>query len=86
MNPRPRSPQEQHLLDQYSYCQLGMTLQRFYAKWQVSQEDMAAICSRSVSTVRDWFRKGRSYRRPTPVDLFSKTCYRMRNQAIALAR
>ncbi len=29
---------------------------------------MATICSRSVSTVRGWFRKGRSYRRPTPVE------------------
>jgi hypothetical protein len=69
MNPRPLSPREQRLIERYSYCQLGMTPQRFYAKWQVSQEDMAAICSRSVSTVRGWFRKGRSYRRPTPVDL-----------------
>jgi hypothetical protein len=46
-----------------------MTPQTFYAKWQVSQEEMATICSRSVSTVRRWFHKGRSYRRPTIVDL-----------------
>jgi hypothetical protein len=69
MSPRPLSPREQNLVERYSYCQLGMTPQRFYAKWQVSQEEMAAICSRSVSTVRRWFRKGRSYRRPTEVDL-----------------
>ncbi len=69
MSPRPLSPREQNLIEQYSYCQLGMTPQRFYAKWQVSQEEMAAICARSVSTVRRWFRKGRSYRRPTEVDL-----------------
>ncbi|MEO1294800.1 MAG: helix-turn-helix domain-containing protein [Cyanobacteria bacterium J06636_16] len=68
-NPRPLTPHEQHLLDWYSYCRLGMTPQTFYAKWQVSQEEMAAICSRSISTVRCWFRKGRSYRRPTAVDL-----------------
>ncbi|MEO0983982.1 MAG: helix-turn-helix domain-containing protein [Cyanobacteria bacterium J06639_14] len=67
--PRPLTPREQHLLDRYSQCQLGMTPQTFYAKWQVSQEEMAAICSRSVSTVRRWFHKGRSYRRPTMVDL-----------------
>ena len=67
--PRPLTPREQHLLDRYSQCQLGMTPQTFYAKWQVSQEDMATICSRSVSTVRRWFHKGRSYRRPTIVDL-----------------
>jgi len=69
MTPRPLSPYEQHLIERYSYCQLGMTPQSFYAKWQVSQEDIAAICSRSVSTVQRWFRKGRSYRRPTAVDL-----------------
>jgi hypothetical protein len=46
-----------------------MTPQRFYSKWNVSQEAIAAICSRSTSTVRCWFRKGRSYRRPTPTDL-----------------
>ncbi|MGF1523247.1 MAG: hypothetical protein ACFBSF_13105 [Leptolyngbyaceae cyanobacterium] len=67
--PRPLTPREQHLLDRYSQCQLGMTPQTFYAKWQVSQEDMATICSRSVSTVRRWFHKGQSYRRPTIVDL-----------------
>lgn len=69
MTPRPLTPHEQHLIERYSYCQLGMTPQTFYAKWQVSQEDIAAICSRSVSTVHRWFRKGRSYRRPTAVDL-----------------
>lgn len=68
-NPRPLTPHEQNLLDRYSHCQLGMTPQTFYAKWQVSQEEMATICSRSVSTVRRWFHKGRSYRRPTIVDL-----------------
>lgn len=69
MNPRPLTPHEELLIDKYSYCQLGMTPQAFYAKWQVSQELMAAICDRSVSTVRRWFHKGRSYRRPSPVDL-----------------
>jgi hypothetical protein len=69
MNPRPLTQREQELIERYSYCQLGMTPQRFYAKWQVSQEVMAAICSRSVSTVRGWFRRGRSYRRPTVTDL-----------------
>lgn len=69
MSPRPLTQRERVLISRYSYCQLGMTPQSFYAKWQVSQEEMAAICSRSVSTVRRWFRKGRSYRRPTAVDL-----------------
>lgn len=61
--------EEQWLVDRYIYYQLGMTPQAFYAKWQVSQEEMAAICDRSVSTVRRWFHKGRSYRRPSPIDL-----------------
>lgn len=69
MNPRPLTQREQNLVELYSYCQLGMTPQQFYAKWQVSQEAMASICSRSVSTVRRWFHRGRSYRRPTAVDL-----------------
>ncbi|MBD2069802.1 helix-turn-helix domain-containing protein [Leptolyngbya sp. FACHB-671] len=69
MNPRSLSQREQHLIELYSYCQLGMTPQQFYAKWNVSQEAIASICSRSLSTVRCWFRKGRSYRRPTPTDL-----------------
>jgi hypothetical protein len=69
MNPRPLTPREQDLIERYSYCQLGMTPQRFYAKWQVCQEVIAAICSRSVSTVHGWFRRGRSYRRPTATDL-----------------
>ena len=69
MNPRPLTDREHHLIDRYSYCQLGMTPQTFYAKWHVSQEAIAAICSRSTSTVRCWFRRGRSYRRPTAIDL-----------------
>lgn len=69
MKPRPLNAYDHHLIDWYSYCQLSMTPQAFYAKWQVSQEDMAAICSRSVSTVRRWFLKGRSYRRPSAIDL-----------------
>ncbi|MEM9219162.1 MAG: helix-turn-helix domain-containing protein [Cyanobacteria bacterium P01_F01_bin.150] len=69
MNPRPLNARNQRLLDWYSYCQLSMTPQSFYAKWQVSQEDIAAICSRSVSTVRRWFGQGESYRRPSAIDL-----------------
>ncbi len=69
MTPRPLTSREQGLIDRYSYCQLGMTPQQFYAKWNVSQEAIAAICSRSISTVRGWFRRGRSYRRSTAIDL-----------------
>jgi len=69
MNPRPLKRREHALIARYSDCQLGMTPQRFYAKWEVSQESIAIICSRSMSTVRRWFKRGKSYRRPTPTDL-----------------
>lgn len=69
MTPRPLTPREHQLIERYCYCQLGMTPQQFYGKWHVSQDAIAAICSRSLSTVRGWFRRGRSYRRPTAIDL-----------------
>ncbi|MEQ9550187.1 MAG: helix-turn-helix domain-containing protein [Coleofasciculus sp. G3-WIS-01] len=69
MTPRPITERQQALIDLYGYCQLGMTPQQFYAKWQVNHETMAFICSRSMSTVDSWFRRGRHYRRPQPRDL-----------------
>jgi len=69
MTPRPITSRERHLIHRYSYCQLGMTPQAFYAKWNVSQEAIAIICSRSVSTAQRWFRRGYHYRRPTAMDL-----------------
>jgi hypothetical protein len=69
MKPRPLTEREQTLIDLYGYCQLGMTPQQFYAKWQVNQEAIAFICSRSMSTVRCWFRRGTKYRRPQPSDM-----------------
>lgn len=69
MNPRPLGEREQNLLLLYTHCQLEMTPQRFYSKWQVSQEEIASICSRSISTVRNWFRSGQNYRAPLPIDL-----------------
>jgi len=69
MNPRPLTEREQNLIDLYGYCSLGMTPQQFYAKWQVNQEAIAFICARSMSTVRCWFKRGKSYRRPMLSDL-----------------
>lgn len=66
---RPLTQRERDLIQFYSNCQLGMTPQRFYAKWPVTQEILAAVCSRSISTVQCWFSRGRSYRRPQPADL-----------------
>jgi len=69
MKPRPLTEREQNLINYYGYCQLRMTPQQCYAKWQVNYELLAFICSRSVSTVRGWFTRGRNYRRPQPSDL-----------------
>ncbi|MBD2517932.1 helix-turn-helix domain-containing protein [Nostoc sp. FACHB-973] len=68
-NPRPLEAREQNLIDFYSHCQLGMTPKNFYAKWDVNHEAIARICSRSLSTVRRWFCKGRNYCSPMPCDL-----------------
>ncbi len=69
MNPRPLTPREQDLIQFYTNCQLGITPKYFYSKWQVNYEEIAQICSRSLSTVRCWFLKGSLYRRPLPTDL-----------------
>jgi hypothetical protein len=45
MKPRPLTERDQTLIDLYGYCQLGMTPQQFYAKWQVNHEVIAFICS-----------------------------------------
>ena len=66
---RTLTKREQEIIKLYSYCQLGMTPQRFYAKWAVNQDRIAMICSRSISTVRRWFSRGRNYRRPMSNDL-----------------
>ncbi len=69
MNPRPLTQREQRLIEVYGYCQLGITPQQFYSKWNVNQEVIAFICSRSMSTVRGWFRRGGNYRRPRATDM-----------------
>ncbi|NEP01356.1 MAG: helix-turn-helix domain-containing protein [Symploca sp. SIO2E9] len=67
--PRPLSERELYLIELYSNCQLGMTPQQFYAKWDVTHEIIAWICSRSLSTVRFWFVMGKNHRPPQPHDL-----------------
>ncbi len=68
-SPHPITERENNLIQLYSYCSLGMTPQRFYAKWDVDQDDIALICDRSISSVRRWFQRGRNYRPPRLVDL-----------------
>lgn len=67
--PRPLTQRERTLIALYSQCQLGMTPQQFLAKWAVTYEEVASICSRSVLTVQRWFSKGRNSRCPQPTDL-----------------
>jgi hypothetical protein len=67
--PRPLNDCDRNLIALYSHCQLGMTPQQFYAKWKVTQEELALICSRSLSTVQRWFTRGRNYQCPTANDL-----------------
>jgi hypothetical protein len=68
-HPRPIHERERNLIALYRNCPLGMTPQQFYAKWQVTQQDIAIICFRSIHTVQGWFSRGGNYRHPTPNDL-----------------
>ncbi|MEW6498650.1 MAG: helix-turn-helix domain-containing protein [Cyanobacteriota bacterium] len=67
-NPRSLTQRQRTLIVLYSNCPLGMSPQQFYTKWEVTQQELALICSRSISTVQRWFTSGRS-RRPSPEDL-----------------
>ena len=69
IDPRPLTERELTLIAIYSYCQLKMTPQEFYAKWDVTYPQIAVICHRSLSTVRRWFKRGDNYYPPTHSDL-----------------
>ncbi|MBW4629034.1 MAG: hypothetical protein KME49_26890 [Brasilonema octagenarum HA4186-MV1] len=68
-NLRSLGTRELYLISLYSHWEFGMAPTEFYAKWAVSYEQIALICSRSDSTVRGWFRDGRNRRYPTPNDM-----------------
>ncbi|MEQ9549532.1 MAG: hypothetical protein RIM23_07930 [Coleofasciculus sp. G3-WIS-01] len=68
-NPRPITQREQYIIDLYCYCEFGMTPRQFYAKWDVTYEQLSHICSRSLGMVQCWFNRGQGYRPPQPVDL-----------------
>jgi hypothetical protein len=68
-HPRTLTQRERDAIALYSHCQLGLTPRKFYSKWSVRYEELAAICSRSSSTVQRWFSRGRNYQRPTSNDL-----------------
>ncbi|GAB4297374.1 MAG: hypothetical protein Fur0025_35370 [Oscillatoriaceae cyanobacterium] len=66
---QPIGTRERQIIQLYSECQLSMTPEQFYQKWDVSYEIMADICWRSPATVARWFRRGDSRRYPTPNDM-----------------
>ncbi|MEQ8956815.1 MAG: hypothetical protein RLP02_02640 [Coleofasciculus sp. C2-GNP5-27] len=68
-NPRPINQREKYIIDLYCYCELGMTPRQFYSKWDVTYEQLSHICSRSLGTVQCWFKRGKGYYTPQPVDL-----------------
>jgi len=68
-NLRPINQREKYIIDLYCYCQLGMTPRQFYSKWDVTYEQLSHICSRSLGTVQCWFKRGKGYYPPQPVDL-----------------
>ncbi|UKP00938.1 hypothetical protein [Nostoc sp. UHCC 0870] len=68
-NLRRITTRERHLILLYSNWEFSITPAQFYAKWGVSYELIALICSRSDSTVRGWFRNGSNRRYPTHNDL-----------------
>ena len=67
--PRPITQREQYIIDLYCYCELGMTPRDFYAKWDVTYEQISHICDRSLGTVQCWFNLGQGHRPPKPADL-----------------
>ena len=69
MTPRPLTQRERTLIRLYTDWKFEMTPQRFYSKWEVTQETIASICWRSKSPVARWFGRGKISCRPMPADL-----------------
>jgi hypothetical protein len=65
---RPQSLgfRELALLNLYASCQLTMSHEEFYARWDVTHKQMAVICNCSVITVNRWFTTTRLRRSPEP--------------------
>lgn len=69
MSPRHLSRHELALLKRYSACQMRLTPQAFYAKWNVTHRQIAQICCCSLPTVDRWFSQGTAHRFPEPAHL-----------------
>ncbi len=68
-NPRRIGERELSLIELYANCQLELSPQSFYDKWNVTYQQIGRICSRSPATVQRWFSQGRNHRAPTPCDM-----------------
>lgn len=66
MSLRDLGQRELKLLKLYARCQLSMSPQDFYAKWNVTHAQMAQICGCSQATVNRWFSR-RTYHAPAPL-------------------
>ncbi|HAA31498.1 MAG TPA: hypothetical protein DDW76_07970 [Cyanobacteria bacterium UBA11369] len=68
-NPGPIGERELQLIRLYANCQLELSPQSFYAKWDVTYEQIGEICSRSPTTVQRPFKRASNYRSPKRCDL-----------------
>lgn len=57
--PRNLNKHQEQLLLMFITFPLEMTLEKFQAKWNLSQEKIAEICRCSSTTVSRWFSKKR---------------------------
>jgi hypothetical protein len=67
MSPRDFGRRESRLLKLYTNCQLQMSPQAFYAKYNVSHATLAKIAGCSVATVDRWFSRGKHRRSAMPI-------------------
>ena len=65
---KPIAQRERALIKLYAYWQFELDPLSFYTKWDVTYEQIALICSRSLSTVQCWFGRGKKYRAPRACD------------------
>lgn len=63
-NPRPLGQSERELIERLSQTQFGIAPRTFQSKWDVTYEELAAICHCTIGTVTRWFARGDNYRRP----------------------
>ena len=67
-NPRPLGERERTLIQLYAYWEMELEPRSFYAKWDVTYEQIALICGKSPTTVIHRFQTGRNYRSPSACD------------------